>query len=182
MKKIHIFGASGSGTSTLGASLSNELLYSHLDTDDYFWMNKYTDIREVNNRKNMLKEDLLINEKLILSGALCGWGDSIKFYFDLVIFLWIPQNIRLERLQQREFQRYGDEILDGGSKQEQYKEFMEWASLYDSAGMEVRSKVLHEHWMEDLTCPVLRIEGNYTVQERVEITLDYLRSNGQQTK
>lgn len=59
---------------------------------------------------------------------------------------------------------------------------MEWASLYDSAGMEVRSKILHEHWMEDLTCPVLRIEGNYTVQERVEFTLDYLRSNGQYTK
>lgn len=177
MKKIHIFGASGSGTTTLGTSISNELLYSHLDTDDYFWLNKFTNLREVADRKKTLKEDLSKYERSILSGALCGWGDSFKSYFDLVIFLWIPQNIRLERLQQREFQRYGNEILTGGSKHEQYKEFMEWASLYDSAGMEVRSKILHENWMEDLTCPVLRIEGDYTVQERVEITLEYLRSN-----
>ncbi|TQR19444.1 hypothetical protein [Psychrobacillus vulpis] len=182
MKKIHIFGASGSGTSTLGTSLSNELLYSHLDTDDYFWIKKFTDIREVNDRKKILKEDLLKYEKSVLSGALCGWGDSLISYFDLVIFLWIPENIRLERLQQREFERYGDEILADGSKHEQYKKFIEWASLYDSAGMEVRSKILHENWMDDLTCPVLRIEGNYTVQERVEITLEYLRSNGKQTK
>jgi hypothetical protein len=58
----------------------------------------------------------------------------------LVIFLSIPQNIRLERLQQREFKRYGNEILAGGSKHEQYKTFIEWAYLYDKAGMEVRSK------------------------------------------
>ena len=175
--KIHIFGASGSGTSTLGKSLANELGYAHLDTDDYLWKTKFTVIREVNDRKKILKEDLLKYEESILSGALCGWGDSFKSHFDLVIFLWIPQNIRLERLHQREFQRYGKEILAGGNKHEQYKNFIEWASLYDNAGMEVRSKTLHEHWMEHLTCPVLRIEGNFTKQERVEIILDYLRLN-----
>lgn len=174
MKKTHIFGAAGSGTSTLGESLSNELRYSHLDTDDYFWLNKYTDQREVEDRKKMLKEDISKYERSILSGALCGWGDSFKSYFVLAIFLWIPQNIRMERLQQREFKRYGNEILAGGKKHEQYKEFMDWASLYDHSGMEVRSRILHESWMDELTCPVLRIEGDYTVQERVEITLEYL--------
>lgn len=173
MNKIHIFGASGSGTSTLGAALTNKLPHTHLDTDDYFWKNKFTDQREVDERKKLLKNDLSTYDKSILSGALCGWGDSFKSYFDLVIFLWIPSNIRLERLHNREFQRYGGEILAGGNKHEQYNTFMNWASLYDDAGMEVRSKVLHEYWMED-TCPILRIEGNYTVQERVEIVLNYL--------
>ena len=176
MRKIHIFGAAGSGTTTLGEALANELLFSHLDTDDYFWLSKFTHIREIEDRKKILNEDLLKYKRSILSGALCGWGDSFKPCFDLVIFLWIPKDIRLERLQQREFQRYGNEILAGGSKQEQYEQFMEWASLYDHAGMEVRSKTLHESWMEDLNCPVLRIEGDYTVQERVEITLEYLRN------
>ncbi|MBO1511075.1 ATP-binding protein [Metabacillus bambusae] len=176
-KKIHIFGASGSGTSTLGTSLSNVLPYIHLDTDDYFWIKKFSEQREVNEKRKLLREDLLMYNNLILSGALCGWGDSFKSYFDLVIFLWIPKNIRLERLQQREFQRYGNDILAGGSKYEQSKAFLEWASLYDEAGMEVRSKTLHEHWMTDLNCPVLRIEGDYTVQERIEIVVNYLNKN-----
>lgn len=104
---------------------------------------------------------------------MCGWGDNLKSYFDLVVFLWIPQEIRLERLRHREFQRYGNEVLAGGSKYEQSKAFLEWASLYDNAGMEVRSKALHEHWMEDLSCPVLKIEGDCSVNERVDRVLDF---------
>ncbi len=168
-KRIHILGASGSGTSTLGSSLSKVLPHTYLDTDDYFWTIKFTKQREVPERISMLEEDLSLYENYILSGAVCGWGDNVKSYFDLVIFLWIPQDIRLERLQQREFQRYGNEILAGGSKYVQSKTFLEWASLYDSAGLEVRSKSLHEHWMADLPCPILKIEGGYSVKERVDI-------------
>ncbi|MGM7684703.1 ATP-binding protein [Cytobacillus sp. Hm23] len=176
-KKIHILGASGSGTSTLGEALSEKLSYMHFDTDDYFWKNKYTEQRSKPVRRELLKHDIFRNQSWVLSGALCGWGDSFKAYFDLVIFLWIPQAIRLERLQQREYQRYGKEMLAGGSKYDQSKVFLEWASLYDEGGMEVRSKMLHEYWMSDLSCPVLRIEGDYTVKERVEIVLHYLNSN-----
>ncbi|MYL47818.1 hypothetical protein GLV94_19460 [Virgibacillus halodenitrificans] len=175
--KIHILGAAGSGTSTLGASLSKVLTHKHLDTDDYFWISKFTAQRQVTERIKMLKKDLSIYQKWILSGALCGWGDEFKSYFDLVVFLWIPQDIRLQRLQEREFQRYGNEILAGGSKHDQSEVFLEWASLYDNAGMEVRSKTLHEHWMTDLSCPILRIEGNYSVEEQVNIVLNYLKSN-----
>lgn len=174
--KIHILGASGAGTSTLGSSLSKILPHTYLDTDDYFWTTKFTKQRQVTERKKLLEKDLSLFENWILSGAVCGWGDNFKSYFDLVIFLWLPQDIRLERLQQREFQRYGDEILAGGNKNEQSKTFLEWASLYDSTGIEVRSKVLHEHWIAELSCPVLKIEGDYSLQERVNIVLDYLNS------
>ncbi|MEN2766913.1 AAA family ATPase [Ornithinibacillus xuwenensis] len=177
IEKIHIMGASGAGTSTLGSSLSKFLPHTFLDTDDYFWTTKFTKQREVPERRQLLEKDFSLNENIILSGAVCGWGDNFKSYFDLVIFLWIPQDIRIERLKQREFQRYGKEILAGGSKYEQSKTFLEWASLYDTAGMEVRSKSLHEHWLADLSCPILKIEGDYSVNERVDIVLDYLNTN-----
>lgn len=176
-KRIHIIGASGSGTSTLGSSLSKILPHTYLDTDDYFWTTKFIKQREVSERRSMLEKDLSLYENYILSGAVCGWGDNFKSYFDLVIFLWIPQDIRLERLKKREFQRYGNEILAGGSEYEQSKTFLEWASLYDSAGLEVRSKSLHEQWMADLPCPILKIEGDYSVDKRVGIVLDYLHAN-----
>ncbi|MFC9601636.1 AAA family ATPase [Peribacillus butanolivorans] len=176
MKKIHIIGASGSGTTTLGKALSNSISTVHFDTDDYYWLHKFSEKREVNERKQILRKDLLTYDDWILSGSLCGWGDEFISYFDLVIFLWIPKNIRIERLQQREAQRYGKEILVGGSHFDQYNNFLEWASLYDEAGMEVRSKYSHEQWMSGLTCPLLRIEGDYTVQERVKIVLEYVQN------
>lgn len=175
--RIHIFGASGSGTTTLAKALSKELCSSHLDTDDYFWLTKYTEIRELEERKDLLERDLKSHGNSILSGAVCGWGDNFNAYFDVVIFLWIPSLIRLERLEKREFQRYGEEIFAGGSKHEQFKEFMEWAGLYDHAGLEVRSKALHDDWLKTLTCPVLRIEGDYTVQERIDMTKSFLQKN-----
>ncbi|KAB8138095.1 hypothetical protein F9U64_06525 [Gracilibacillus oryzae] len=176
--KIHILGASGAGTSTLGAALSNVLPHIYLDTDDYFWKTKFTEQRTIPERRQMLENDLSFNEKVVLSGAVCGWGDDFGEFFDLVVFLWIPQDLRLERLKEREFERYGEEILAGGSRYEQSKTFLEWAALYDTAGMEVRSKTLHEHWMADLACPILRLEGDYTVEERVEAVQKYLNADG----
>ena len=34
---IHIFGASGSGTSTLGRAVAEKTGYAFLDSDDYIW-------------------------------------------------------------------------------------------------------------------------------------------------
>lgn len=173
-RKIHILGASGSGTSTLGIALAKALPHRHLDTDDYFWATKFTKQRPVPERVELMKNDLAKQENWILSGAVCGWGEQIKPFFDLVIFLYISQEIRMKRLRQREYQRYGKEMLAGGSKYEQVTAFLDWAALYDQAGMEVRSRRLHEHWLSDIHCPVLRIEGDYSVQQRVENVLDYL--------
>lgn len=172
--KIHILGASGSGASTLGNELTLLLPHKCYDSDDYYWIERFTKQREPKDRLRLLKEDLSFSEQWIFSGAVCGWGDELKSEFDLVIFLYVPKKIRLHRLKEREFQRYGDTILPGGNNYEQSKAFLNWASLYDEAGLKVRSKSLHEYWMSDLTCPVLRIEGNHTVKERVNIVLDYL--------
>lgn len=172
-------GASGVGTSTLGQELAKVLPYAHLDSDDYFWEHKFTMQSEVNGRLRRIQQDLTLKESWILSGAVCGWGDGLRPFFDLVIFLWIPQEIRLDRLRVREYARYGDQILLGGSKFEANQTFMEWAALYDTAGVGVRSKVLHEEWMSELECPILRIEGDLTVRERVDVVLAYLNSNDQ---
>lgn len=175
--KIHIMGAAGSGTSTLGNSLAKGLPHTHLDTDDYFWVSKFTEQRPVPERIEMLRNDLSRSEQWILSGAVAGWGDCFRPCFDLVIFLWIPSEVRLARLQQRELERYGKEALAGGSRYVQSRAFLEWASLYDHAGMEVRSKTLHEQWIAGLSCPILRIEGDYSTEDRVAMVKEYLRTS-----
>ncbi|WP_214797474.1 MULTISPECIES: hypothetical protein [unclassified Exiguobacterium] len=177
---IHIVGASGSGTSTLGDALANVLPHTHLDTDDYFWITKFTEPRPVPERREMLKEELFHSEQWILSGSLVGWGDCFMPYLDLVIFLWIPPDVRLARLQQREFKRYGAAALAGGSLYEQSQAFLRWAALYDHAGTEVRSKTLHEQWLAELACPILRIEGDHSTEERIAMIMDVLKQDQHQ--
>ena len=37
-KHIHIFGASGSGTTTIAEKVCEHTGYSHFDSDSYFWL------------------------------------------------------------------------------------------------------------------------------------------------
>ena len=100
---IHILGGSGSGTTTLAKEISERYGYIHLDTDDYFWKKTdppYTDIRDVIERQNMLKKSIDAAEKCVISGSLTGWGDMLIPRFDLVIYLFVPTDIRIKRLKE----------------------------------------------------------------------------------
>ena len=106
----------------------------------------------------------------VLSGSLCGWGDMFIPMFELVVFLWIPSGVRLTRLRERELRRYGDAIAPGAPMHEAHKTFMSWAAAYDDGGLEMRSRRLHETWLADLPCPVLR----FTEPERTEVHLEHV--------
>ena len=59
--RVHILGASGSGTTTLGRALAAKLGCPHLDTDDVFWLRTdppFQHIRERSQRQEMLGTEL----------------------------------------------------------------------------------------------------------------------------
>ncbi|KAB3524825.1 AAA family ATPase [Alkaliphilus serpentinus] len=177
MNRIHILGASGSGTTTLAERLSQEFSYNHLDTDNFFWVKTdppFKHIREVSERIKLLGEKLDNVDKWVLSGSLCGWGDIFIPKFELVVFLWIPEEIRLNRILNREKRRYGEEINPGGKMYEQHLEFMEWASKYDLGDLDIRSKKLHEQWLNNLNCKVLRIEEDIEIEEKLQKVKDII--------
>lgn len=177
VKRIHIVGASGSGTSTLGNHLSNRLGFKHLDTDDFYWeptTPKYQQSRPVERRLDLLEKAFDKNDKWILSGSLCGWGDVLIPKFDLVIFIRLEPSVRLERLKNRERQRYGDAIEEGGTRHADHKVFIDWASQYDEGDETVRSLKLHNTWLKDVPCKVLRIEEDITIDEKIERVLAIL--------
>ncbi|HEY8890211.1 MAG TPA: hypothetical protein VIM70_08130 [Clostridium sp.] len=78
---------------------------------------------------------------------------------------------KINRLIQREKPIYGEDIEPGGKKYNQFLEFIEWASQYDDGGIDIRSKALHQEWLSSLTCPIVRLEGDLSVQERVNSIL-----------
>jgi adenylate kinase family enzyme len=170
--RIHILGASGSGTTTLGRALADRLGSSHLDTDDYFWLPSdppFQHIRERGERQAFLGAALQGSAGWVLSGSLCGWGDVFIPQFELVVFLWVPPAVRLARLRARERQRYGAAVEPGGPLRKRFEAFMAWAAGYDE-GLDVpeRCRQLHEQWLAALPCPVLRLEDAASVEERLE--------------
>jgi adenylate kinase family enzyme len=167
--RIHITGASGSGTTTLGRALAAELSCPHFDSDDYFWLPTdppYTTPRDSEERNRRLLADLRGPESWIETGSLNLWSEEINGLFTAVVFLWIPTKIRLSRLRVRELRKFG-RVDD---------EFMDWAEGYDRPGKRgTRSRVLHEEWLAGLSCPVLRLIEDLPNEERVALTLEWLR-------
>src|ERR1700752_4072597 len=109
--RVHIFGASGSGTSSLASALAAKHGHRHLDTDDFFWLPTdppFEQPRPREARLALLRSALAESPSWVLSGSLCGWGDPLIPQCDLVVFLVVPTDVRLTRLRAREATRYGD--------------------------------------------------------------------------
>ena len=175
---IHILGASGSGTSTLGRALARAFGYVHVDTDDYYWeptAPPFQKPREREQRQALLGAALDKHARWALSGSLCGWGDVFIPRFDLVIFLTVPQADRLARLEKRERVRYGKRALaPGGEMHDTHVTFMKWAADYDDGDESMRSRRLHEKWIAALPCPCVRLGGALDVKKQVELLWDSL--------
>jgi len=159
---IHIFGASGSGTSTLGKKISELWGYTWLDTDDYYWLQTnppFVKSREKAERVRLIREDIEKYENVVLTGSLSGWGDELIPFFTLVVRIVIDRELRLERIRNRERERFGERIAPGGDMHEHHLEFLEWAGKYDTAGVEMRSKARHDEWQKLLQCPIVVVDG-----------------------
>ena len=162
MPVIHIYGASGSGTSTLAKAIKDKYHYKMLDTDDYFWLPTdppFTHKRPLENRIKLINDDMFNQNKVVISGSLCGWGDALIPSFDLVIRLITPTNIRIERIKKREFLRFGNRINKDGDMFLEHTNFLEWASEYDTGDVNMRSKAAHDLWQAKMPCKHMLSDG-----------------------
>ena len=174
---IHIFGASGSGTSTLGRAIGDRTGFRCMDTDDYYWLPAepmYTLKRPIPERLDLMAQDLDRAENAVLSGSLAGWGDPLIPRFTLAVRLNTPTPVRMERLQRREYARYGARILPGGDLFEQSQAFLDWAARYDDGVPPLRSRALHDLWQQQLSCPILTLDGTLPLDELVQAVIEKL--------
>ena len=174
---IHIYGASGSGTSTLGRFIAEQLGYAFMDTDDYFWLPTkpmYIKKREKAERLQMMEKDILNSDKVVISGSLVDWGDDLIPYFTSVVRVVTDKNVRIERLKNREKKQFGSRIEIGGDMYQNYIEFIEWASAYDSGGIDMRSKVKHDQWEKLLQCKQITVNGEDDLNYNLELVKNAL--------
>jgi hypothetical protein len=115
--RLHITGASGTGTTTLGRAVASEWSVPHADVDDYFWVptrQPYLVTRDVLDRLRLMDEVFLPRGAWVLSGSAMGWGDPLIELFGAVVFLALDPITRLHRLRTREAIRYGPSVAPGG--------------------------------------------------------------------
>lgn len=165
-RRIHIVGASGSGTSTLARSMATQLASQAFDTDDFFWRPTdpaFREKRPVRERLEMMEQVFLPRSDWILAGSFSGWGDPIIPRLTHVIFLTLPRGTRLARLRKRERKRYGDRIKPGGDQAGAFQSFLDWAMQYDDPNFFGRSRRRHEAWLEQIQQPVITLDAGQPI-------------------
>lgn len=182
--RIYIFGPSCSGTSTLGKLLAKELNYFHVDTDDYYWKKTevaYTEVVPIEQRVESILAAIENHESWVISGCMCSWGGDILSQITHVIYQWEDWSVRKQRLIEREERRFGKEsFAPGGEREALFKEFLDWASKYDTAGTEMRSRKRHEAWLStlDSSVSVTRFESmpDVSAHEKLTTFMEKLKS------
>ena len=72
----------------------------------------------------------------------------------------------MERLQKREVERYGDQLITNQKIKTNSKLFLEWAEKYDDENFTGRSISVHRDWMEALSCEVVKLEADLSNDTR----------------
>ncbi|WP_050464784.1 P-loop NTPase family protein [Herbaspirillum autotrophicum] len=158
---INIVGAPGSGTTTRGHALASRLNIHFEDADGFYWKPSnppFSEKYDPGVRLTMLLESISGYNSSVIAGSVCGWGTALEESFDLVVFFSLPTALRLQRIEAREIALFC----------KANPEFLAWAAQYDEGRLPGRSRARHEAWLASRRCPVLMLESDQTVDDRVE--------------
>lgn len=162
--RLHVMGASGSGTTTLARAVADVWAVPHADADDYFWLPTdppYVHVRPPGDRVALMEQVFLPREAWVLSGSMPGWGDGVIARCDAVVFLTLDPAERMRRLEARERVQRENRPVD----EEALAVFLAWARRYDDPSFDGRSRTTHEAWLATLPCPVLRLDSALTTDQ-----------------
>ena len=152
----------------LGKELARRLNYKHIEIDDYNWRLDteipYTEARPTEESHAHLMSDVIKYPHLVLSGSMWIGREQFTPLFDLAVFITAPAEIRVERLRSRQFSLHGDRVLEGGDMYERNSSFLESAANYETN----YRKKQHDQWKEELSCPILYIDGTKSISGNVE--------------
>ena len=178
---LYIFGASGSGTTTLGRAAGEALGWRHFDIDDYYWLPTdppFTAARPREERLPLLQEHMRGASGAVLTGWGSGWVYPLIPDFTLAVRLTLESSVRLARLEARERANFGSRLDPGGDMCENHREFMDWAARFDTGGLDVRSKASLDEWQARMGCPVLTLDSAHSVEANLARVLAALHEKG----
>ncbi|MCA5011444.1 MULTISPECIES: AAA family ATPase [unclassified Enterococcus] len=173
--KIQIIGASGTGKSTLGQYIAEKELVKWIDTDCYIWQDDtFTKAHAIPERLKRYQNDRKLFKDFIASGSVFGWNPEGFMDRDLLVFLFLDEDLRMERLKKREVERGGDSALILDENGEQTNEFIEWCKTYYTAQnpSDIGTYAEHRYQIEHSVSPVLKLNSDNSLETLHHLIID----------
>lgn len=168
---IMICGLNGCGKSTLGKALAERLNYHFIDNERLFFPKTDPDYmfavpRSKEEVEELLLEEVKEHENFVFAAVRGDYGEEILPLYRYVVLMDVPKDIRMQRVRDRSFQKFGDRMLPGGDLYEQEEAFI------SAAGSRTGKYV--EEWADARKCPVIRVDGTRPVEENVRFIIEQI--------
>jgi len=174
-KGIMILGPAGSGKTTLGRMVAQELGFLFVDIDDYIWRNDtdipYSVMYPRAERISRLMAAISETDHFVMAGSMDSFHEHFDPYFVLAVHLSAPTEVRVARVHHREYEEFGSRVLPGGDMYESHQRFLDDVASYDIGGGST-SLAMHKKWTESLQCPVLSLDGSEELDKNLRIIVE----------
>ena len=84
-----------------------------------------------------------------------------------MVLIDVPKDIRIQRVKNRSFQKFGNRMLPGGDLHEQEQNFFDLVKS--------RAENTVEEWVQSLSCPVIRVDGTKTVEANATLIIEQIQ-------
>ncbi len=164
---IHIMGASGSGTSTIGEFLGKELDFEIIESDFYKWKQtipEFQEMRPIEESNRLLLEKIKESKNLVITGSLHSNPITFK-YINLIVYLKCPTRVRIKRIKSRDVLKGRNSLEADDKVKENFLKFLDNAKNYNKIGMDMRSKASQKWVISSCNVPVINIRTNKSMDK-----------------
>lgn len=163
--RIIVCGGNGAGKSTLGKKLSRELEWKFMDIEDYYFpVNRmdynYELARTREEVSSLLLKDLKRYDNFILASVKGNYGEEVSSMFTCAVLIYVPKEIRMKRVIDRSYKKFGDRMLQGGDLYEKEKKF------FDMVEHRLEDDVTT--WLDSIHIPIIRVDGTQPIDRNIQ--------------
>ncbi len=117
-------------------------------------------------RRLFFWDEISGHENFVLAAVKGDYGERVCEFFTLAVLVSVPKDIRMERVKERSFGKFGARMLPGGDLYESENRFFELVRS--------RSEDTVENWAGCLSCPVLRVDGTKPLEDNIAEILKHI--------
>ena len=161
---ILICGLNGCGKSTLGKALAQELDFHFIDNEYLFFSRTnenqpYSNPRTREDAEILFAHEVREHKNFVFASVTGDYADDPNNLYQYVILINVPKEIRMQRVRNRSFMKFGKRMLQGGDLFESEEAFFEY--------IEKRPEDHVENWIKTLNCAVIRVDGTKSIEENI---------------
>lgn len=165
---VVVCGLNGAGKSTLGRALAEKLNYHFIDNENLYFPKKDPNYLFASPRtreeveKELLKE-IISHENFVFASVKGDYGEEVLPFFQYAIVIDVPKEIRMKRVRERSFEKFGERMQPGGDLYEREERFF--------AMVNSRPEDYVEEWIHSVKCQIIRVDGTKSIEENLEFIM-----------